>query len=188
MSRPVEKRRPATYADLLAAPEHVVSELIDGTLYMTPRPASRHAVAAGGVFAPLHERFHRSGGDPDCWVILIEPELHLLDQVMVPDIAGWRRARMPEIPDVSAFELPPDWICEVVSPSTGELDRKHKMPHYARAGVGHAWLVDPLAQTLEVFRLEGREWRLLVTNAEDDVVRLPPFEALELALATLWAR
>jgi len=188
MSRPIKKRRPATYADLLAAPKHVLSELIDGTLYMSPRPASRHALAAGGVFAPLHGRFHRSGGGPDVWVILMEPELHILGQVMVPDIAGWRRTRMPETPDVAAFELAPDWVCEVVSSSTGALDRKHKMPHYARAGVEHAWLIDPIAQTLEVFRLDGPEWRLVVTHAEDDVVHVPPFEPLELSLATPWAR
>jgi Uma2 family endonuclease len=107
---------------------------------------------------------------------------------MVPDLAAWRRERMPVVPTAPFFDLAPDWLCEVVSPSTGALDRAKKMPHYARAGVEHVWLVDPTPKTLELFRLDGGGWRLVATHEGDAVVRAAPFEAIELSLAELWAR
>jgi Uma2 family endonuclease len=181
--------RPASYEDLLALPEHVVGEIIDGELIVSPRPANRHAAATTSLNSDLHATFGRGNrGGPGGWVILFEPELHIVGQVMVPDIAGWRRERRPEIPDAPFFELAPDWVCEVLSPSTAALDRTRKMRHYGRAGVTHVWLLDPTPQTLEVFRRDGDSWRLVLAVAGDAEVRAEPFEAVELALAGLWAR
>ena len=146
---------PATYADIQALPEHLVGEILDGELIVSPRPASPHAVAASRLMIELGGPFDRGRGGPGGWTILTEPELHFGPQVMVPDLAGWRRERMPQVPDVPFFELEPDWVCEVLSPSTARIDRSRKMRHYARARVQHVWLVDPLATTLEVFRLDG---------------------------------
>jgi hypothetical protein len=187
MALPLKK--PATYDDLLALPENVVGEIVDDELHVSPRPASPHALAATGLTIELGGRFGfgRDGG-PGGWVVLMEPELHIVGQVMVPDLAAWRRERMPVVPQAPFFELAPDWLCEVISPSTGALDRAKKMPHYARAGVGHVWLVDPTPQTLEIFRLDGEGWRLEATHAGEAVVAAPPFDAVPLELARLWAR
>lgn len=181
-------RRRATYEDLLAIPEHLVAEILDGVLVTQPRPASRHTLAASSLGGELHGPFHRGKGVPGGWIILDEPELHLHGDVLVPDLAGWRRERMPELPDAAAFELAPDWVCEVPSPSTAATDRAEKMPIYARKGVRHIWLVDPIVQTLEAYRLERERWSLLGTWRDDATVRVEPFEALGLELAGLWAR
>ncbi|MDB4981725.1 MAG: hypothetical protein JWM82_2477 [Myxococcales bacterium] len=183
------RKKPATYEDLLAAPEHLVAEIVDDELYTSPRPASPHALAATSLTAQLVGPLgHDRRGIPGGWVILIEPELHIVDQVMVPDLAAWRRERMPEVPNAPFFDLAPDWLCEVVSPSTGALDRAKKMPHYARAGVGRVWLVDPTPKTLELYRLDGDGWRLVATHEGEAVVRAAPFEAIDLSLPALWAR
>ena len=181
-------RRPATHADLDALPPHVVGQIVDGDLVVSPRPASRHAGASSGLNAELGKPFGRGVGGPGGWIILFEPELHVVGQVLVPDLAGWRRERMHELPDVAAFELAPDWLCEVLSPSTAALDRGAKMRHYARAGVRHLWLVDPAARTLEIFRLDGDAWRLVTTEQGDVNIRAEPFDAIEIDLAALWAR
>jgi Uma2 family endonuclease len=187
---PAEKPRRATYADLETVPDHLVAEIIDGTLYTSPRPAAPHAIAATTLGGDLFGAFHRGRGGPGGWVILFEPELHLGSEpdVLAPDLAGWRRERMPEIPDVPAFTLAPDWICEVLSSSTAALVRVQKMPVYAREHVAHVWLVDPLLKTLEVYRLEGGRWLLLYTHQGERTVRVEPFDAIELELGALWAR
>lgn len=181
-------RRRATYEDLCAVPEHLVAEILDGVLITNPRPAARHARASSSIGGELYGPFDRGRGGPGGWVILDEPELHLHGDVVVPDLAGWRRERMPEVPDATAFELPPDWACEVLSPSTTSIDRTEKMPIYAREEVRHLWLVDPIVRTLEAFRLEGARWMLLGTWRDDARVRVEPFDAIELELANLWAR
>jgi Uma2 family endonuclease len=181
-------KRDATYADLLAVPEHIVAELINGALVTSPRPASRHALASSVLGSELTGPFHRGKGGPGGWILLDEPELHLSSDILVPDLAGWRRARMPELPDAAAFELAPDWVCEVLSPSTAAIDRAEKMPIYARERVPHIWLVDPIARTLEAFHLENDRWTLLGTWRDDARVRAEPFTELELELASLWAR
>jgi Uma2 family endonuclease len=186
MGDPAKRR--ATYQDLLAVPEHLVAEIINGTLVTMPRPASLHARAASSLGGELYGPFDRGKGGPGGWIILDEPELHLHGDVLVPDLAGWRRERMPELPDASAFELAPDWICEVLSPSTAATDRAEKLPIYAREQVGHVWLVDPVAKTLEACHLESGRWVLLGAWRDDAKVRAAPFEAFELELAGLWAK
>ena len=166
----------------------MMAEIIHGELVTRPRPASPHALASSVLGSELITPFHRGRGGPGGWVILDEPELHLGGHVLVPDLAGWRRQRMPEIPTTAAFELVPDWICEVLSPVTAAVDRADKIPIYAGLGASYVWLVDPLTQTLEVYRLEGQRYLVLGTWRGDAVVRADPFDAIELELAALWAR
>ena len=181
-------RRLATYEDLLALPEHAIGELLDGELHVQPRPASPHALATSVLGVDLGAPFHRGRGGPGGWILIDEPELHLVRDVLVPDLAGWRRERMPEMPDVPFFTLAPDWVCEVLSASTSRTDRAKKRPIYAREGVRHLWLVDPDAHTLEIFRLDGEGYRLVTTFEGDEKVRAEPFDAIELELGALWAR
>jgi len=181
-------RRRATYADLLGVAEHLVAEIIDGDLVTSPRPASPHALAASSLGGELYGPFDRGRNGPGGWIILDEPELHLQNDVLVPDLAGWRRERMPEFPDTAAFELAPDWACEVLSPSTAARDRADKVPIYLREQVAFVWLIDPRTQTLEAFKLDGSAYRLLGTWRGGAVVRVEPFEAFELELSALWAR
>jgi len=179
--------RPATYDDLMQVPDIMVAEIVDGELHASPRPAPRHAytgAAVGGVFGPPYQ-FGRGG--PGGWWILYEPELHLGRNVLVPDWAGWRRSRMPALPDTAYFALAPDWVCEILSPSTASLDRVKKLAIYAREQVRHAWLIDPVARTLEVLRLEGTRWTLLATHEGADIVHAEPFDATPLELALFWA-
>jgi Uma2 family endonuclease len=180
-------RRPATYEDLLRVPDHLVAEILDGELHVSPRPAPRHAHSASAIGGTLFSPFHAGRGGPGGWWILDEPELHLDPEVLVPDLAGWRRERLPRIPDEAYFTLAPDWVCEVLSPSTERIDRAKKLAIYAREGVRHAWLLSPGNRTLEVLRLEAGRWMLLGAHGENEVVRAEPFEAIELDLATLWA-
>lgn len=181
-------RRNARYEDLIAVPDHLVAEIVAGALHTSPRPASAHAHAVSTLGMDIGSRFQRGRGGPEGWWILYGPELHLGADVLVPDLAGWRRERMPRMPDTAWFELAPDWVCEVVSPSTGRLDRTAKMPAYAREGVAFAWLVDPLQHTLEVFALRDGHWVLIATHAQDERVRAQPFDAVELELGALWLR
>lgn len=184
MATPVKRR--ATYDDVLQVPAHQVAEIVDGELHVSPRPASRHALAASVLWGDLGPPFHHGRGGPGGWWILFEPELHFADDVVVPDLAGWRRERMPQFPDTAFFTLAPDWVCEVVSPSTERLDRAKKMPVYARENVSHLWLVNPVARTLEVYRLAEGRWLLLATHEGPAQVHAEPFEAIELSLAPLW--
>jgi len=178
--------RGATYEDLARVPDHLVAELIDGELYTSPRPGSPHARATGALDRQLGPAFDDGDGGPGGWWIVVEPELHFGLDALVPDLAGWRRERMPVFPSVAAFTLSPDWICEVVSPGTGRLDRVKKLPRYAQNAVQHAWVVDPLQHTLEVYRLEGDGWFQAAVFGGDDVVRAEPFDAIQLPLAKLW--
>jgi Uma2 family endonuclease len=182
-------RKRATYQDILDLPEHIVGEIIDGVLYTSPRPASPHAHATSVIGADLIGSFHGPPGDrgaPGGWWILDEPELHLGGDVLVPDLAAWRRQRMPTVPNVPYFELAPDWVCEVVSPATGALDRGRKVRIYAREAIPHLWLVDPLAKTLEVYRLESGNWIVGDNYAGNDNVRAEPFDAVAVNLKRWW--
>jgi Uma2 family endonuclease len=186
MGDPAKRR--ATYEDLLAVPKNLVAEIIHGALVTTPRPASLHARATSRLGAELDGPFDRGRGGPGGWILLDEPELHLHGDILVPDLAGWRREHMPELPDATAFELAPDWICEVLSPSTAATDRAEKLPIYAREQVAHVWLVDPVARTLEACHLENGHWVLLGAWRDAAKVRVAPFDAFELELAGLWAK
>jgi Uma2 family endonuclease len=182
-------RRPATYDDLRKVPEHMVAEIIDGELITSPRPAFPHARAASVLGSDLMGGFDGPPGGIDApggWWFLDEPELHFGADVVVPDVAGWRRARVPVIPNVVAFEQAPDWVCEVISPSTAQTDRGSKMRIYGREGVSHLWLLDPLARTLEVYRRESERWVVAATYAGDAAVRAEPFEALSLTMRRWW--
>jgi Uma2 family endonuclease len=175
----------ASYEDLIALPEYVVGEIVDGELWASPRPAPKHAQASSVLGAELIGPFHRGIQGPGGWWILFEPELHLGKDVLVPDLAGWRRERLPSLPSEAYFSVAPDWVCEVRSPSTAAFDVRRKLPKYGRAGTQHVWLVDPLNRSLEVFRREGDAW-VWVDYPHGDAVRIEPFDAVELDLAALF--
>ena len=128
-------RRPATYQDVLDAPADMIAELANGALHLHPRPASRHSAACFGIAGSLDHPFRRGIGGPGGWHFAFEPELHLGPDVLVPDLAGWRRERMSAVPNDAYLTLAPDWVCEVVSPSTEHIDRGKKLRIYAREGV-----------------------------------------------------
>jgi Uma2 family endonuclease len=143
-------------------------------------------VRAQTALASIVVPYDHGRGGPGGWQILFEPELHLSQDVAVPDVAGWRRSRMPRLPETAYFSLAPDWVCEVLSPSTTVLDRTKKLHIYAREGVGHCWLVDPIARTLEALRLESGRWTISTVHAGNEVVRIEPFDAVALELPLLW--
>ncbi|HEY4241962.1 MAG TPA: Uma2 family endonuclease [Kofleriaceae bacterium] len=178
------RREVYTYADLEALPDNVVGELIEGTLYASPRPAGPHVDAASILGEELGPPFRRGRGGPGGWILRDEPELHLGGDVVVPDMGGWRRERHPGEGPYSTVS--PDWLCEILSPSTARLDRKLKLGIYARERVPFVWLVDPIAKSLEVFELDGMTYRLAMVAGDDDKVRARPFEELELELMLLW--
>ena len=182
---PAERRR-ATYQDVLDAPPHRVAEIVDGVLYVNPRPALPHALATSAIEQSIGPPFQVGRGGPGGWWIIFEPELHLGDDILVPDLAGWRRERMPVFPDAPYATLPPDWVCEVLSPSTRKLDLHGKRAVYGREQVGYLWLVDPADRTLEAFELREGEWVLIATAQDDAPVRIRPFDAITFSLGHLW--
>jgi Uma2 family endonuclease len=177
-------------AAFLAVPEECVAEILDGELHVQPRPRVRHARAATRLGARLGGFDQDDLAGPSGWIILFEPELHLgpRPDKVVPDLAGWRRERMPELPDTAAIALAPDWVCEVLSDRTERVDRTKKRRIYAREGVSYLWLVSPDQRMLEIFRLQGEHWVLLETFEGDSPVRAEPFDAIELPLGSLWER
>jgi Uma2 family endonuclease len=180
-------RRRATYQDVLDAPTQQVAEIVDGVLYLSPRPALPHASVTSGLGGELIPPFGRGRGGPGGWILLFEPELHLDQDILVPDLAGWRRERLPQVENTAYLTLTPDWLCEVISPSTERFDRADKLPIYAAAGVRHVWLINPLQRTLEVLDLHEGRWLTIATYSRDQRVRAEPFDAIELDLAVLWA-
>ncbi len=182
-------KRPATYQDVIDAPPNKVAEILNGELHLSPRPASRHSRASFRIGSAISPFDNDPGEDaPGGWIILDEPEIHLGPQVLVPDLAGWRRERMPEMPDVAAFELAPDWVCEVASPSTRRADRMLKLPIYRTFDVPWVWIVDPLTETVEVYQGDGPRWIAAATAVGAGLIRLPPFDALELDPGLWFAR
>ena len=179
-------RRRATYQDVIDAPAHMVAEIVEGALYTHPRPAMPHALASSSLGGELSSPFQKGRGGPGGWWIIDEPELHLGEDILVPDLAGWRRERMPDFPETAFATLAPDWVCEVLSPSTRDLDRHGKRPVYAREGVAHLWFIDPVARDLEAFELRDGEWVLIATARNADPVSIPPFEAITFPLDALW--
>ena len=180
--------RPAKYDDLFDLPENIVGEIIAGELVTHPRPSPKHALAASALGSAVFNRFDRSSSDgPGGWWILYEPECHLGSDVIVPDIAGWRQATMPELPDTAWFDIAPDWVCEIISPSTHKRDRSTKRDVYAREDIRHYWIVDPVERLIEVFELVDGRW-VLVTTAQDNLkASLAPFDEVPFDLGRLWA-
>lgn len=177
------------YEALTALPEGVVGELLNGQLYAHPRPAGPHALVASNLGANLINPFSQGRGGPGGWWIIDEPEIHFVRdaEILVPDVAGWRRERMPSVPEDQRFEVTPDWVCEVLSPSTASKDREVKMPLYARYGVAYAWIIDPREHRLEALALQGGEWKVIGVFGHGHCVCVEPFEAVTLQLDALWS-
>lgn len=188
--------RLSLYEQLEGLPPGLTGEILNGQLYTQPRPSGPHGHAAVSLDRRIGRRYDDGDDGPGGWWILIEPEVHFVrdQEVAVPDLAGWRRERMPHIPEGHRFEVVPDWICEILSPSTASKDREIKLPLYAWYGVAHVWLLDPQRRTLEAYELAtpgpGKpipgDWRLVVEAGGKDCVRVPPFPELDLELAALW--
>lgn len=181
------KSPPATYQDVLDAPGNMVAEIIYGQLSLQPRPSPKHSLASSALGAKIGGPFSFDEGGPGGWIILDEPELHLSEHVVVPDLAGWRRERMSQLPETPYFTLAPDWVCEVLSPSTMRNDRIEKRQIYADASVAHLWHIDPVATTLEAFVLMDGNWTLTHVRSNDDTCDVPPFEAAPFVLSALWS-
>jgi Uma2 family endonuclease len=181
------KKKPATYQDVIDAPEHKVAEILDGELFLSPRPALPHSLATTALAGLIEPPYSRNGtGGPGGWWILAEPELHLGSDVLVPDLAGWKCERMPRVANIAFLTLAPDWVCEVLSPSTESIDRTRKRRIYAREGITYCWLVDPLLRFLQVSRLEKGLWTEVAVHRDAEIVRAEPFELIEFTLSRLW--
>ena len=183
------KDRPVSYQDVLDAPDGMRAEILDGVLVMQARPMPRHDHVDGALGTFIQAPFQFGRGGPGGWWIIREPELHFGDpnfRTLTPDLAGWRKERMPVIRPDERYDVVPDWVCEILSPSTARSDRMKKMPIYADVGVKHLWLADPANRSLETYELENGRWVLLATYGEEGEVAIPPFEAVSLPLAELW--
>ena len=181
------RKRPATYADLEAVPPHMVAEILGGELVTHPRPRPRHSVASFALGGELSAPFQKGGsGGPGGWIFMDEPELHLGENVVVPDLAAWRRERLPTMPEEVGITIPPDWVCEVLSRDTARIDRTIKSNIYRRVGVPHLWFLDPEYKTLEVFKHNDDHWQALKTFGGHDDVRAEPFDAISFSLGALW--
>ncbi len=181
----------ATYADIESAPPNMKAQIIAGSLVLSPRPSDPHAAIFTAAIGDLFPHFGKrsGGGGPGGWVIRGEPELHLdgiLPDVFVPDIAGWKRERFPEQFRGHKFAVSPDWVCEILSPSTRSRDQIVKAPLYGRAGIGWLWIVDPEARVVEVFRNEHGLWVFVSEHQGALVTRMQPFDAVEIDLSEWW--
>jgi Uma2 family endonuclease len=184
MSDPAKKV--ATYEDLYSIPENTTGEIINGKLIVTPRPSPRHMNVVTALSEEIGPPYRRGRGGPGGWIFLIETEIRLGEDIVVPDFAGWRKERLPAELESNWIAVAPDWLCEVLSPGTFRHDKVKKMPLYARYGVGHIWLIDPGAMTMDAFRLESGRWSLLASFCENDQVRVEPFQEIEISLGDLW--
>ena len=180
--------KPSLYEALCALPEGIRGEIVNGRLHAQPRPTGPHALASSRLGSDIEGPYSRGRGGPGGWWIIDEPESHFIRdrEVEVPDLAGWRKTRMPRLPDGHRFEVVPDWVCEVLSPSTKRTDREEKMSVYASFGVSYAWLVDPETHTLEAYAAAQGSWRPLGIFRGDDCVRVAPFDTIAIHLADLW--
>lgn len=185
VAKPAPKR-PATYADLEAVPRNLVAEIIDGELVTHPRPLPRHSAATFALANEIGSPYQKGKGGPGGWLFMDEPELHLGSHVIVPDIAGWRRERLTPAPEGVGITVAPDWICEVLSPSTATHDRTVKFRIYHEQCVGHLWYVDPQYRTLEVFAWSEKHWTHIANFGDFEKVTAPPFDALTFDLGALW--
>ena len=184
MAEPAKKI--VTYADIEALPEGVRGEIINGALYTHPRPNNRHSMVATALGGELLTPFQKGRGGPGGWVFMFEPEVMFGENLLVPDIVGWRRERLTTYPTTNWIQVRPDWVCEATSPSTALRDRHFKREIYAHAGVPHYWIIDPRARILEVFQLENQKWTLFGTYSAGSDVAAPPFEAYSFPMDVLW--
>jgi Uma2 family endonuclease len=175
-------------AELDALPEHLKGEIVEGELFVQPRPRFRHARASAFLSHFVGGAYDFDEDGPGGWWIVGEPGIELPDAPEIaPDIAGWRRERMPKPPPPSEpIRLAPDWVCEVLSPSNRRWDVLKKFPFYARVSVPWLWVVDPSARTLEIRALRDGQWTQVSAHGDEDRVRLPPFEGVEIPLARMW--
>lgn len=184
---PETARKPAVYDDLYKIPENMTGQIIGGELTVTPRPSRKHIYATSALDKKVGPPYQfGEGGGPGGWVILIEPEVGFGNDIFVPDIAGWKKERYPKEEPHNWIAVVPDWVCEVLSPGTVRVDKVRKMPIYARHGVPHLWLIDPLEKTLDIFRLEAGRWVVVGLYMEDDRVCTEPFNQIEITLSDLW--
>lgn len=184
---PAPAKREAAYEDLFSIPENMTGEIINGELIVTPRPSRNHVYTAsslGGKLTPPYQ--FGEGNGPGGWIIVIEPEVGLGRNILVPDLAGWKRERFPVSEDHNWISVAPDWVCEVLSPGTAKMDKTNKVPIYAQYQVTHVWLIDPIAKTLDVFRLEAGKWVVVGLFVENDKIQVEPFQEVEIDLAVLW--
>lgn len=180
-------KKKATYEDLYAIPENMIGEIIDGELIVTPRPSRKHVYATSALDKRLGSPYQfGEGGGPGGWIILVEPEIKLDEDIVVPDLAAWKRESFPRLEETNWISVAPNWVCEILSPSTFRNDKVKKMPLYGRHAVDHIWLIDPLVKTMDAFRLESGRWFLLGSYAENDKVRVEPFQEIEIDLGDLW--
>jgi Uma2 family endonuclease len=176
-------KKNATYADLYTIPENWVGEIIHGDLYAFPRPRSIHSRALTRLMQALAP--YDDDESPDGWIILHDVEIWFGKNLLVPDVCGWRRRRMPEMPDVTVMKLAPDWVCEGLSASTVRLDKGPKREIYAKGGVGHIWFADPALKTIDVLELTGKTYNFVRTATEK--AKLAPFPQ-PIDLSRLWQR
>ena len=183
-----EAKKFATYNDILVLPEHLIGEIINGELIVMPRPGPRHARSSSILGEEIIGPFDRGRGNgPGGWWILFEPEIHLDSNVIVPDLAGWKRELVPNLPTSKAyFDIAPNWVCEILSKKTASVDRVKKLPIYANTKVDHVWLVNPDQKTLEVYLREDQKWVLFNSFGGDELIRAVPFDAIEINLKDLW--
>lgn len=179
-------KRNATYEDIKAVPPHLTAEIVFGALYTHPKPAPPHGNAQFSLGGELAGPFQKGRGGPGGWWFVSEPELHLGPHVIAPDLAGWRKERLPHAPTSAYVSVPPDWVCEIISPSTERVDRGPKRRICATYGVGHLWHLNPVERYLEIYALKDQQWVLVDTFDGDGEQRLPPFEAIAIRLADLW--
>lgn len=184
MTEPARKR--ATYNDLYSIPENMIGEIINGDLIVSPRPSRKHGYTASIIGNELGPPYNMGRGGPGGWIIIGEPEISFSDNILVPDLAGWRKERFPESEDHNWISVSPDWVCEIVSQRSVRIDRVKKMGIYAQHRVGYYWIVDPTTKTLETLKNEAGRWLILGTYAEDDKVRAEPFQGVEIDLNSLW--
>lgn len=190
MSKPAYKI--PTYEDILALPEGITGEILDGQLYTSPRPSPIHQHAMSGTISPLKQKYGGgSGGEKKGWIFLTEPQLHIAQQDIVPDVAGWRIEKLPDVPKKIFAEplitVTPDWICEILSPSSGRRDRVLKRKIYLELKVGYYWIIDPINQTLEAYKYEtSSKWTEVGIYGGEEKVRVEPFNDTEFDLSTLW--
>jgi len=179
-------KKEGTYEDLYALPENMTGEIIDGELIATPRPSQKHIYTTSRLDKEIGPPYEIGRGGPGGWIILVEPEIGFGKNILVPDLAGWKRERFSVDESHNWIAIAPDWACEVLSPSTARNDRMKKMRIYARHEVAFAWLIEPTLKMLEAYRLEGGRWLLLDIYAENDKVRIEPFQDIEIDLGGLW--